>query len=377
MTERYDYQVGSSSVPVIPYDTFEAANLFLSTGRALEEVLPRLGLTSAEWDRLRETYKWFPYSLGEDSRRSYFGGLDDGAICRLVLPPRWRVADGAESDLRSTRSVRDAARRNPYIGPFADCGWPMTWIAAHPEATLCSYTHDGRTVYFNGAPLTDRKGVPINVDAASFKAVGGRWLYDKDHVYGEGQYGAYHRSYWFIVDGADAGTFEALNLRYARDKNQAYYITGKTIRTKSPDAFEIVPYVRLNYRDNTCDFLHDVSHIARDYDAVYFYGARLRGAKPDGFHDIGHGYAKNHEKVWCLEEKKLVEGADAATFIIPGPGEPYVKGPTSGHFVTDRYRPYVRGEPFEPGDWIEAWRPFFEARRDIQDWWWHKLVKEQ
>lgn len=375
MTERFDHQVGSTSVPVIPYDTFEAAALFLATGRSPEEVLPKLGLTATEWDRLHDAYKWFPYSLGDDSRRHYFGGLDDGAICQLVLPPRWQMEGGDKPDLRSTAFVRDTVRHNPYIGPFIDCGWPLTWIASHPEATLCSYTHDGRTVYFNGEPLADRNGNRIGVDVASFKAVGGRWLYDKGHVYGQGRYGVYHRAYWFVVEGADAATFEALNLRYARDKNQAYYITGKTLRTKSPGAFEIIPDVRLNYRDNSCDLLHDDSHTARDREAVYFYGARLRGAKPEGFRHLGHGYAKNNEKVWYLDEKKLIQGADAATFTVPGPGEPDVKGLTSGHFVTDRHRPYVRGEARDPIEWFEAWRSFFEARPDIRDWWWHKIEK--
>ncbi|MCE6076902.1 hypothetical protein FS799_18770 [Agrobacterium vitis] len=376
VTERYNYQAGSTTVPVIPYDTFEAANLFLATGRSTKEVLPELGLTNAEWDMLHEVYRWFPYSLGEDSRRRYFNGLDDASICQLVLPPRWKPTDGAEPDLRSTEFVREAVRLNPRIGPFADCDWPMTWIAAHPEATLCSYTHDNHTVFFKGKPLTDRKGAPINVDVMSLRTIGGRWLYDKDHVYGQGQYGANSTFYWFKVDGADAKTFVALNLLYARDKNQAYYITGKTIRTRSPDAFSIVPHVRLNYRDTTCDFLHDNSVVARDREAIYFYGARLRGAKPDGFRELGHGYAKNHEKVWYLEEKKIIEGADAKTFTVPGPGDPDVKGLTSGHFVTDRNRPYVRGEPRNPVEWFEAWRPFFEARSDIEDWWWHKLDKD-
>lgn len=364
-------------MPVIPYDTFEAANLFMLTGRTADEVLPLIGLSPAEWGKLREIYRWFPDDSMEFQRRAYFAGLDDADIYRLVLPPRWRQKEGDEPDLGATWHIREAVRRNPYIGPFADCGWPYAFIAAHPESTLHCYTHDGKTVFFDGKPLTNRKGERIDAEATSFETVGGRWLRDRHHVYGQGEYGANRTPYWYIVEGADLETFEALNLRYARDKHQAYYITGKTIRTKSPDAFEIVPYVRLNYRDNTCDFLHDVSHTARDREAVYFYGAGLRGAKPDGFHEIGHGYAKNHEKVWYLEEKKLVEGADAQTFIIPGPCEPYVEGPTGGHFVTDRYRPYVRGEPLEPKDCIEAWRLFFEARPDIQDWWWHKLANEQ
>jgi hypothetical protein len=377
MTERSNYQVGGVIVPVIPYDTFEAANLFLATGRSSDEVLPLIGLDAAEWNRLRETYRWFPYASGDNQRRDYFTGLDEAEIYRLVLPPRWRVKEGDEPSLGSTWHIREAVRRNPYIGPFADRGWPYTFIAVHAEATLCCYTHDGHTVYFNGKPLTDRRGEPIEVDATSFKAVGGRWLYDKHHVYGEGQYGANRTSYWYIVEEADAATFEALNLRYARDRNQAYYITGKTIRTKSPDAFEIVPDVRLNYRDDTRDLLHDISVIARDREAVYFYGARLKGARPESFQVLGHDYATDGKTVWYLDQKKVVEGADPETFTVPGPGEPSVWGRPSGTGVTDRYRPYVHGKPCDPQECMEDWRPFFEARSDLKDWWWHKLTQKE
>lgn len=308
MAERSDYQTGTRSVPVIPYDTFEAANLFLATGRTLQEVLPRIGLTEQEWAPLREAYRWFPYTYDDRARRAYFDGLDDAAICRLVLPPRWRLPDGAAPDLRTTWHVREAVRRTPHIGPFADCGWPLTCVAAHPEATLCCYTHDGAHVYFNGERLADKQGNPLDVDAGSFKAFGGRWLHDRHRVYGEGEYGAQRKTYWYEVEGADIATFEALNLRYARDRERAYYITGKTIRTKSPAAFEIVPQVSLNYRDHSCDFRRDGSILARDRESVYFYGARLKGARPATFRELGHDYATDDTDVWYLDEKRIKIG---------------------------------------------------------------------
>lgn len=375
MVERSDYKAGAYTVPVIPYDTFEAANLFLATGRTLDEVLARIGLSVAEWERLREAYRWFPYAFGDHERRSYFDGLDDVEIYRLVLPPRWHLEEGEEPDLRSTWNIREAVRHNPHVGPFANCGWAYTFICAHAEATLCCYTHDGQTVYFDGKPLSGRKGALPGVDAVSFQAVGGRWLYDKHHVYGQGQYGASRTFYWYVVEEADAGTFEVLNLRYARDRKQAYYITGKTIRTKSPDAFEIVSEIRLNYRDGTRDTLHNASMIARDREAVYFYGVRLKNARPESFRVLGHGYATDGKTVWFLEQNKVITGADAASFTVPGPGEPYVRGRPGGHGVTDCYRPYVGAEPCDPGVWVEDWRPFFEARPDLDGWWWHKLAR--
>lgn len=386
MAERSDYQTGTRSVPVIPYDTFEAANLFLATGRTLREVLPRIGLTEPEWAPLREAYRWFPYSYDDRARRAYFDGLDDAAICRLVLPPRWRLPDGAAPDgaapdgappdLRTTWHIREAVRRKPHIGPFADCGWPLTCVAAHPEATLCCYTHDGAHVYFNGEPLADKQGNLLDVDAGSFKAFGGRWLHDRHCVYGEGEYGAQRKTYWYEVEGADIATFEALNLRYARDRERAYYITGKTIRTKSPAAFEIVPQVSLNYRDHSCDFRRDGSILARDRESVYFYGARLKGARPATFRELGHDYATDDTNVWYLDEKKIIDGADAATFTVHGPGDPPLRLRGSGPCATDRHRPYLRAAPCDPAASVEDWRPFFESRPELDDWWWHRLTRE-
>lgn len=376
MVERIDYRVDDRTVPLIPYDSFEAANLFLATGCSAEEVLPLIGLHPAEWAQLRETYRWFPYTYGESQRRDYFGGLDDAGILRLVLPPRWSLKLDDEPNLRSTWHIREAVRRNPHIGPFADCRWSIRCIAPHPEASLCCYTHDGHTVYFDGRPLVDRQGNALQVDAESFEPVGGRWLRDRYRIFGQGEFGPLRKSYWYVVEGAHRATFQALNLRYARDQERAYYITGKTIRTKSPDAFEIVPMLRLNYRDGTRELLPDISVTARDREAVYFYGARLKGARPEHFRELGHDYATDGETVWYLEEKKLIEGADAATFTVPGPGEPPVRS-RRGHCATDRLRPYARAERCDPEECFNDWRPFFEAKPEFSGWWWHRLAENK
>ncbi|GGF49692.1 hypothetical protein GCM10007301_06170 [Azorhizobium oxalatiphilum] len=375
MVERSEFPVGAHTVPVIPYDTFEAANLYLATGRSPDEVLPLIGLSPAEWELLHAAYRWFSYGLGDSYRRDYFGGLEDGQILPLVLGPRWSLKAEGAADLQAVAGqIREAVRRKPAIGPFAACDWPYSFIAAHPEATLCCYTHDGRTVYFNGRPLSDRQGKPFAVHAESFEAKGGRWLLDRDHVYGQGQFGASNTFYWYVQEGVDRASFEPLNLAYARDRNQAYYITGKILRSKSPEAFAIVPSVRLNYRDSTCDFLTQGSSVARDREAVYFHGARLTGARPAGFRMLGQGYATDGAKVWFLDQKKRIEGADAATFTVPGPGEPSAFRRTGEKGVTDRLRPYDRGVPCDPQDWFEDWRPYFEARPDLSDWWWHRLA---
>ncbi len=373
LTERKDVIVGGVTKPFIPYDSFEAACLFLATGRTRSEVLPLLGLSDQEWDALHKAYRWLPSHLGEFEKKRYFGNLSEREICEQLFPPRWQFQAGDEPSLRSTANIRSAVHQNPYIGPFANRTWPVTFIASHPVAPLLCYSHDGETVYFDGVPLSGRKGELIAVDAETFRVLGGRWLADKNRIYGQGESGSRPNYHWYVVEGADPDSFEPLNLRYARDANCAYYITDKIIRTKSPDAFEIVPELHLNYRDATQREKHDTSVIARDREAVYYYGARLKNADPTDFRTLGHEYATDGDRVWFLANKKVIEGADAVTFTVPGPHGPHIPGPRGGIAVTDRSRPYVDGEPCEPRECFKAWTPFFKKRPNLQGWWWHEL----
>lgn len=356
--------------PVIPYDVYAAACFFLATGRGEDEVLARIGLNPTQWAALERAYEW----LWDDSLRlyaPYFEGADDAAIVAQLLGPRWSAPDGQEIKLRGLiYHVERAAWKHPHIGPFAGTGWQAHFIAAHPDMTRCYYSHDGQRVYFLGKPLAERDGTPLNVDPASFRSLGGRWVADASHVYGQGQLGAARpRYYWYAVTDADLASFESLNLRYARDARHGYYITGKTIRSKQPRSFEVVQELRLNYRDISQDPLIEVSVFARDLDHVYFYGARLRGADPATFRVLGDGYSRDATQAWYHDAKRLIESADMATFRIPVPGAPT---PRRRYCATDRLRSYVEGKPCDPAKAFEDWRPYFEFHTDLAGWWWHE-----
>ena len=77
-----------------------------------------------------------------------------------------------------------------------------------------------------------------------------------------------------------------------------------------------------------------------------------------------------------LDEKKIIDGADAATFTVHGPGDPPLRLRGNGPCATDRHRPYLRAEPCDPVASVEYWRPFFESRPELDDWWWHRLTRE-
>jgi hypothetical protein len=179
---------GGNERPIIPYDVFAAAQFYLSTGRTLDDVLPLLGLTESQWEPLNTAYALL--AVWEWGYQDYFGGADDVATVRMILGPRWTLNESDAVSLQScARHIRKAAIRNPRIGRFEDVDWIAEHIADHAEASLLYYSHDGSQVYYDGAPLIDKAGVAIHPDPTSFEWIGGRWLRDVAHIYGQGQHG--------------------------------------------------------------------------------------------------------------------------------------------------------------------------------------------
>ncbi len=371
--ERIDIETNGKTIVLIPYDAYMAAFVFLQCGRTEEEVLPLLGVNKEEWGKLHKAYRWFHADMGEWEKDAYLDPLKEDEVVDHILKPRWHIQrkDGEKITLRVTSSIRDKTLRNPYIGPFKDLDWAAHYVATHPDASLFHYFHDGNTVYFRGQPLLQKDGSRLPVDASSFEWVGGRWLRDKNHIYGQGELnGRRVRVYWYIVEGADAPSFRMVNLHYAKDCNAAYYITGKTLKTKSPDAFHVLPDIRLNNHHFTCDFLIENSRYARDREKVYHFGSIIRKADAKSFRLLGHEYATDGKIVWYMDRRERIEGADAASFRVLGPTEPFE---SQGNIDSlDCFRPYYRGEPVDPTSAHEALRNFFAHYKDLDGWWWHR-----
>lgn len=85
-------------------------------------------------------------------------------------------------------------------------------------------------------PLWAKDGSPLPIaHPQAFRCIDGRWFTDGEHVIVQAQQGSGAAWYYFYrIENADIATFEVLNERYARDARQAYFIAGKTIRTRSP-----------------------------------------------------------------------------------------------------------------------------------------------
>lgn len=215
----------------------------------------RLQVTEADWRKLAPVYFDQLHSSDYLWRfDSLYPGVSGSALLSALAGPRQQPPAADVAMWKWTRGIRAAILENPHVGCFSDVAWIATFLMFDPVATLRYYSTDGRSVFQCGEAIADKAGVPLQVDAAAFRHVGGRYYTDGVHVFGQGELGGTRvRRYFWIVERADPASFTALNLYYARDNERAWYITGKEIRTRSSRSFEIVPWLRLNYRDESRD----------------------------------------------------------------------------------------------------------------------------
>lgn len=218
-------------------------------------------------------------------------------------------------------------------------------------------------------PLWDKHDRPLPIACPSaFRCIAGRWFTDGVHVIVQAQHGsdiAYE--FYYRIEDADLATFEVLNQRYARDANQAYYIRGKTIRTRSPQAFRPLVYESWRWSDEGPLVQVQRAHefYAVDSEAVYLNGKRIAGA--DGASAVGFesGYLADAQRVYYFGR---ATDLDRASFTCGLNAD--------GRLVfTDRFGPIEDGKRETALDRCIAdeWRPFFTARPELTDYWWHAL----
>ncbi len=232
-----------------------------------------------------------------------------------------------------------------------------------------SYCIDGDTVLWHGRPLWAKDGSPLPVaHPRAFRCVAGRWFTDGEHVIVQAQQGSGSVYYYFYrIEDPDLATFEVLNERYARDARQAYYITGKTIRTRSPHAFRPLAYQGWRWPENgplePVECVH--AYYAVDHEAAYLNGKRIAGA--DGATVVGFDGSYIADASHVYYHGRRIE-ADRASFVVAPNGD----GPLQ---MTDRIGPIDHGKRqtvIDNGE-AERWRDFFTALPALQDYWWHRL----
>lgn len=205
----------------------------------------------------------------------------------------------------------------------------------HPD-----YAIDGDAVIrrSHGQPLWTKDGKPLPIERPhAFRCIAGRWFTDGVHVIVQGQLGsAIVRQYYYRIEDADLDTFEVLNQRYARDVRQAYYITGKTIRTHSPHAFRPLVYETWS-RPGTGGVAFEMrehEYVAVDDESIYVTGRRVAGSHGASAVGFPGNYFADADRVYCYGRPKDI---DRASFVC---------GPDEAGFmrVTDRLGPIDNGE---------------------------------
>ena len=225
-------------------------------------------------------------------------------------------------------------------------------------------------VYKGFKPLHQKDGSPLPVaNPHDFQMLAPRWGTDGQSIIVQAQQGSsISYEYFYRIDNADLATFTVLNERYAKDRQRAYYLTGKTIRYVGdfrllkcwqPAFDECGRVVSASERED--------GYFAVDDKFVYAAGTRLRDAHGPSFRHLGFDYYRDHQHAYRRQKRLDV---DVESFVV-----------TQLYQNEQDYSPVLAGDkngPLGSGGVIDAamqraWAPYFEAHPQRQDYWWHRL----
>ncbi|WP_448091818.1 DKNYY domain-containing protein [Pseudomonas lini] len=233
-----------------------------------------------------------------------------------------------------------------------------------------SYRVINGQVYKGFKRLHQKDGTPLPIaNPHGFQMLARRWGTDGQSIIVQAQQGSsISYEYFYRIDNADLATFTVLNERYAKDRQRAYYLTGKTIRYVGD--FHLLKCWQPEF--DGCGRMVSASEREDEYFAVddqfvYATGTRLRGAHGPSFRHLGFGYYRDHQRAY-LRNKPLE--VDVESFVV-----------TQLYLSEQDYSPVLVGDkngPLGSGGVVDttmqaAWAPFFEAHPHLEDYWWHRL----
>ncbi|MBY4868954.1 hypothetical protein DIE14_31475 [Burkholderia sp. Bp9017] len=243
---------------------------------------------------------------------------------------------------------------------------PLLQDTNHPDYAIAGDTVIRRA---DGLPLWGKDGKPLPIERPqAFRCIGGRWFTDGVHVIVQAQLGSAMVSlYYYRIEDADLDTFEILNQRYARDARQAYYITGRTIRTRSPHAFRPLVYETWNRPDDAHGVTFEMrehAYLATDDESIYMNGRRINGSHGASAIGFPGGYFADANRVYYYGRPKDIDR------------ESFLCGPDAAGYLrcTDRIGPIESGErqTVQETRLFDEWHSFFTMRPALHDYWWHR-----
>lgn len=225
-------------------------------------------------------------------------------------------------------------------------------------------------VYRGFKPLHQKDGSPLPVaNPDGFQMLAQRWGTDGQSIIVQAQQGssiAYE--YFYRIDNADLATFSVLNERYAKDKQRAYYLTGKSIRYVGD--FQLLKCCQPQFDGSgrvVSASEYEDEYFAVDDQFVYAHGVRVRGAHGPSFRHLAAGYYRDHQRAY-LRNKPL--DVDVESFVVT---QVYLREQAySKLLVGDKHGPLGSGGVVDTA-MQAAWAPFFEAHPQLKGYWWHRL----
>ena len=229
-------------------------------------------------------------------------------------------------------------------------------------------------VYRGFKPLHQKDGTPLHIaNPEAFHMLARRWGTDGESIIVQAQQGSsISYEYFYRIDNADLATFIVLNERYAKDKQRAYYVTGKSIRYVGD--FQLLKCTQPVFDEigrvvSADEYHHD--YFAVDDQFVYAAGTRLRGAHGPSFQHLGFDYYRDHQRAYFRNKPLQV---DLDSFIV-----------AQLYDADSNYWPILAGDrngPLGSNGILDAamhlqWAPFFEAHPELTDYWWHRLQAQE
>ncbi|MGK5024825.1 DKNYY domain-containing protein [Janthinobacterium sp. RB2R34] len=229
-------------------------------------------------------------------------------------------------------------------------------------------------VYRGYKRLHQKDGTPLPIaNPDGFQMLARRWGTDGESIIVQAQQGssiAYE--YFYRIDNADLDTFTVLNERYARDKQRAHYLTGKSIRYTGD--FHLLKCRQPQFDEagrvvSASEYQHE--YIAVDDQFVYAAGTRVRGAHGPSFQHLGFDYYRDHQRAYYRNKPLHV---DVDSFVV---AQLYhAERDYSPILVGDRNGPLGSDGVLDEAMRLE-WAPFFEAHPHLTDYWWHRLQAQE
>ncbi|MFS2155846.1 DKNYY domain-containing protein [Pseudomonas sp. Pseusp122] len=315
--------------------------------------------------RFNKELEGLGYQYWRDEANAYWFG--DYSITTIAHARQGSLALlGSPSAAVTAESALFSDGVNIYLhGQFIARATTQVRYCNHP-----AYRVIDNQVYRGFQPLHQKDGTPLAIaNAQGFQMLAQRWGTDGQSIIVQAQQGssvAYE--YFYRIDDADLATFTVLNQRYAKDRQRAFYLTGKSIRyvgdfhllTCRQPEFDACGRV-VGSREYEDEF------IAVDDRFVYVAGTRLRGAHGPSFRHLGFGYYRDQQHVY-RHNKRL--DVDVESFVV-----------TQLYQHEQGYSPVLAGDRHGPtgsAGIVDAamhrdWAPFFEAHPHLHDYWWHRL----